>query len=96
MGKGTSRRFRVTGRVQGVGFRWFVKEEARRLELRGWVRNEPDGDVLLEACGDFDALEELEALVRMGPPGAEVTRLVHEAPDTLGDLSLPFPFAVHR
>ncbi|WP_434480642.1 acylphosphatase [Gemmatimonas sp.] len=96
MGQGTSRRFRVSGRVQGVGFRWFVKEEARRLELRGWVRNEPNGDVLLEAGGGTDALEELEALVRMGPPGAEVTRFVREAPDTLGDLSLPFPFAVHR
>jgi acylphosphatase len=96
MGQGSSRRFRVSGRVQGVGFRWFVKEEARRLELHGWVRNEPNGDVLLEASGGTDALEELEALVRMGPAGAEVTRLVVEAHDTLDDPSLPFPFAVRR
>ncbi len=96
MEQGTSRRFRVSGRVQGVGFRWFVKEEARRLELRGWVRNDPNGDVLLAASGGTDALEELESLVRMGPPGAEVTLLVREAPETLGDVLLPFPFAVHR
>lgn len=96
MGQGSARRYRVRGRVQGVGFRWYVKEAALRLELRGWVRNEPNGEVLLEAWGPTAALDDLEALVRMGPAGAEVTRVLQELPEALSDVSLPFPFAVHR
>jgi acylphosphatase len=66
------RRFRVTGSVQGVGFRWFVRELARALDLAGWVRNEPDGAVVLMAEGTPDALAQLEAAVRVGPAGARV------------------------
>lgn len=63
---------RVMGRVQGVGFRHFVRAEARRLGLVGWVRNEHSGAVSLEAEGRRDALEVLVARVRQGPPSAHV------------------------
>ena len=65
----------VHGRVQGVGFRWFVRREARALGLAGWVRNEPDGSVRLEAEGPRDLLDELEAAVRRGPSGSRVDRV---------------------
>ena len=89
-------RWRVQGRVQGVGFRWFVREAARALELRGWVRNEENGDVVLEAAGAPDALERLGAAVRQGPPSSQVTALTAETPTTLEGGELPTPFAVHR
>ena len=63
---------RVTGRVQRVGFRWFVTAEARRLGLHGWVRNNADGSVELEAAGEADALQALRARVAKGPPAARV------------------------
>ncbi len=63
---------RVTGRVQGVGFRQFVRYHARRLGLTGWVRNEPDGSVYLVAEGPRELLEQLLDAVRQGPPAARV------------------------
>ena len=65
----------VHGRVQGVGFRWFVRREARALGLSGWVRNEPGGSVRLEAEGPRDLLRELEAAIRRGPSGSRVDRV---------------------
>lgn len=65
----------VTGRVQGVGFRYFVTQHARRLGLTGRVRNEPDGSVTLEAEGDRDDLRQLETLLHQGPPSARVERV---------------------
>ncbi len=62
----------VRGQVQGVGFRWFVLREAAQLGLVGWVANAPDGTVLLEAEGEKNVLDRLVALVRRGPPGADV------------------------
>jgi len=50
---------RISGRVQGVGFRWFVREEARRLGLSGWVTNLPDGEVEVRAGGEGSSLERL-------------------------------------
>jgi len=64
---------RVQGRVQGVGFRVFVAQRARSLELKGCVRNLPDGSVEIEAEGDPDALDRLLEAVRRGPPAARVT-----------------------
>jgi len=58
---------RVSGRVQGVGFRHFVRIEAQKLGLTGWVRNMPDGDVELEAEGPSPALEELRQRLWKGP-----------------------------
>jgi acylphosphatase len=63
---------RVSGRVQGVGFRYFVAREARRLGLVGWVRNTPDGAVELTAEGAEAALQELVDRCHDGPPSATV------------------------
>jgi acylphosphatase len=65
----------VEGRVQGVGFRWFVVHRARALGLDGLVRNRPDGTVEIEAEGKETALLELLEAVRRGPSAARVTRL---------------------
>lgn len=62
----------VRGRVQGVGFRWFVVHEAGRLGLGGWVANEADGTVRCVAEGPRPALEALLAALREGPRGAVV------------------------
>ena len=65
----------VHGRVQGVGFRYFVLEEAARLRLTGWVANDRDGAVSLIAEGPRPVLDELLALLRNGPPAARVDRV---------------------
>ncbi|HEV7586909.1 MAG TPA: acylphosphatase [Longimicrobium sp.] len=64
--------FRVTGRVQGVGFRWWTRAQAIRLGLDGTVRNANDGSVEVEARGPEPALAELERLLNEGPPHARV------------------------
>lgn len=63
---------RISGRVQGVGFRWFVRQAAARLRLAGWVRNCPDGTVEVAIEGPADAQQQLVNAVRRGPPGADV------------------------
>jgi acylphosphatase len=68
--------FLIQGRVQGVGFRWFVHREASELELRGWVRNTEDGEVEVVASGTVEDLAELRASLRCGPRGSRVDRLV--------------------
>ncbi len=68
--------FLIQGRVQGVGFRWFVQREAGELGLRGWVRNTEDGDVEVVASGTVEDLSELRASLRCGPRGGRVDRLV--------------------
>src|SRR6476660_6902433 len=67
-----ARRIVVSGRVQGVGFRFFTQAAAVREGLHGWVRNLPDGRVEISAEGDAEALERFEHKVRHGPPGARV------------------------
>ncbi len=66
------RRFQVSGRVQGVFYRAATQDTARRLGLTGWVRNRPDGDVELVACGDEARLKQLEEWLWRGPPHARV------------------------
>jgi len=68
--------FLVQGRVQGVGFRWFVQREAANLDLRGWVRNTEEGEVEVLASGTADELAALRSSLRRGPRGARVDRLV--------------------
>ncbi len=68
----TARSYRVRGRVQGVGFRYFVEQAANSLELRGWVRNADDGSVEVYAVGNPAQLSELAGLLRKGPRWAEV------------------------
>ena len=83
----------VSGRVQGVGFRWFVRVAGRRLGLSGWVRNREDGTVEVAAAGTQDKLDELRRQVSRGPDAAEVTELKELEP--LGD-ELEFPFGMRR
>ncbi len=66
----------VEGRVQGVGFRAFTEEHARNKELRGWVRNRPDGTVEVEAEGPKPVLEGFLVMLHKGPPLAHVTQIV--------------------
>jgi acylphosphatase len=63
---------KVTGRVQGVAFRWHAVQEAERLGVRGWIRNEPDESVAGHFEGPADAVEELVAWCRHGPSYAAV------------------------
>jgi acylphosphatase len=67
-----SRRFVVRGRVQGVGFRWFVEREAHILGIAGWVRNNADGSVEVLAQGTRDQLSGLRSRLREGPRAARV------------------------
>jgi acylphosphatase len=67
-----ARRLVVRGRVQGVGFRYATHVEARRLALRGWVRNRTDGTVEVIAVGDDGALDALQRWAAHGPRGARV------------------------
>lgn len=63
---------RLTGRVQGVGFRWFTQQSAQRLGLTGWVRNREDDDVELEVQGDEAAVDAFTGAVCRGPAHARV------------------------
>jgi acylphosphatase len=67
-----ARRFLVRGRVQGVGFRWFVEREANILGIAGWVRNNADGSVEVLAMGSGDQLLGLRSRLRQGPRAARV------------------------
>jgi acylphosphatase len=67
-----ARRFVVRGRVQGVGFRWFVEREAHLLGIAGWVRNNSDGSVEVLAVGTRDQLLGLRSKLRQGPRASRV------------------------
>jgi len=81
---------RVTGLVQGVGFRWFVRERARRLGLSGWVRNLRDGSVEVFAAGDDGQIELLRSELLRGPSGASVEELVEITEPAEAPLTSPF------
>lgn len=68
--------FLVRGRVQGVGFRWFVHREASELELRGWVRNTEDGAVEVVAAGEAERLAELRESLKRGPRGSRIDKVI--------------------
>ena len=73
----------VQGRVQGVAFRYYAQREAGRLDVHGWVRNEPDGTVSGHFEGDAAAVDALVDWCRRGPIGARVTNVaVREGADT--------------
>ena len=80
----------VSGWVQGVGFRWSVSREARRLGVRGWVRNRSDGTVEVVAEGPEDAVAALVAWCRSGPGDAQVTGVdvTDEAPEGLSGFEI--------
>ena len=70
--KTEARQFVVRGRVQGVGFRWFVEREAQALGIAGWVRNNPDSSVEVLAVGTREQLSALRKKLREGPRAARV------------------------
>jgi acylphosphatase len=74
-----TRRIRVKGRVQGVGFRYALRDEAERLGVTGWVRNCADGSVEALLQGQTPAVELLVAWARRGPPAAHVSALEEQA-----------------
>ena len=78
-------RVRVTGRVQGVFFRAWSAEEARSLGVTGWVRNTPDGSVEALVEGDEMAVHQFIALLREGPPLAQVAQVAVEEADPEGN-----------
>jgi acylphosphatase len=85
------RHYLVKGRVQGVGFRWFVHREAAALELRGWVRNTEDGHVEVLASGDAESLADLAAALRRGSRGSRVDAVIeHDLDDKEAESLGPF------
>ncbi|MCD6363323.1 MAG: acylphosphatase [Synergistetes bacterium] len=78
---------RIYGLVQGVGFRYFVKREARSLGITGWVRNMPDGSVEVIAEGEKNALKLLLSLLHKGPSFAIVDRVDYVWKDYTGEFS---------
>ena len=80
---------RITGRVQGVGFRAWTREEAERLGLTGWVRNEPDGSVLALLAGPPAGISQMLERFRHGPPGASVSGAERQ-PATLAEKPVGF------
>jgi acylphosphatase len=87
-------RYTVEGRVQGVGFRYFVRRTAESLGIIGWVRNLPDGAVEALARGDQQALDAFESSLRKGPPGASVTGI--RAIEISDESELPSGFHITR
>jgi acylphosphatase len=77
----------VRGRVQGVGFRFFVRDRARQLALTGWVRNRADGGVEIVAEGEHEQLQQLVASSNHGPTGARVRDVTVEWQEASGEFS---------
>ena len=83
--------FLIRGRVQGVGFRWFVHREAAELGLRGTVRNTDSGEVEVVVSGEADAIAELRAELHKGSRGSRVDKVIeHELADSEADALGPF------
>ena len=87
-------RVRVTGIVQGVGFRWFARQLARRYDLAGWVKNRSDGSVELAVDGVEADVQAFLSSVREGPPGARVAEMQSLPVDA--PAPLPRPFTIVR
>lgn len=87
-----TRSYLVTGLVQGVGFRWYVRGRARGMGLEGWVRNRPDGAVEVMARGAPADLDRLREELVTGPPGARVQRVEGRVVGAV--VSLPNPFEI--
>ena len=85
---------KVVGKVQGVGFRWFVRERAVELGVSGWVKNVSDGDVEVAASADADRLASLESAIKRGPAGSHVERVDHVPPPP--GTKYPSPFSIER
>src|SRR5271163_228561 len=75
---GAIRQVTITGRVQGVGYRYWVEHQARALDLEGWVRNKRDGSVKALFAGTADAVSDMIAACRRGPSSARVDAVEDE------------------
>jgi acylphosphatase len=85
--------FLIRGRVQGVGFRWFVHREAADIGLRGWVRNTDNGEVEVLVAGDPEDIADLRAELRKGSRGSRVDaviehELVESEAESLGEFQI--------
>ena len=87
-----AKRFLVHGRVQGVGFRWFVGRQAELLRVRGFARNLHDGSVEVIAAGSEAALVQLGQALARGPASARVERV--DASDFPHEETLPNDFDI--
>jgi len=85
-------RVRISGRVQGVGYRIWTRGEAVRLGLTGWVRNESDGSVSALIAGTNSAVAAMIERLRQGPRGAAVSKV--ETVDTAADVSADFKIVI--
>jgi acylphosphatase len=74
-----AKRYLIRGRVQGVGFRWFVQREAQMLGITGWVRNNFDGAVEVLACGNDAQLSTLRSRLEKGPRASRVDAVEESA-----------------
>ena len=85
-----ARHLQITGRVQGVGFRYSMQHEAARLGVNGWVRNPRDGSVEALVQGNAEAIAAITDWARRGPPGAQVASLTvsEAAPETAKSFEL--------
>ncbi|HQW21314.1 MAG TPA: acylphosphatase [Rhodocyclaceae bacterium] len=79
-----ARHLTISGRVQGVGFRYSMASAARRIGLSGWVRNRRDGTVEALIAGNAEAIAAMLVWVRQGPPGASVRHVAVERADVSG------------
>ncbi|MGD0212209.1 MAG: acylphosphatase [Terriglobales bacterium] len=83
-----ARRFLVRGRVQGVGFRWFVEREAHILQIAGWVRNNHDGSVEVLAMGTREQLAGLRSRLQEGPRAARVDNVEESETEPVAGLTV--------
>jgi acylphosphatase len=81
------RRLVISGRVQGVGFRYFTRDAAVREGVTGWVTNRPDGCVEAYMEGESEAVTRVERAIRRGPPGARVEAVQVDAEEPSGAYS---------
>ncbi len=77
----------ISGRVQGVGFRYSAYDQAKDLALAGWVRNIPGGEVEIVAEGSKEILQMLAAWAHLGPPSAHVTEVREDWLDSTGEFT---------
>ncbi len=82
-----AKRYLIRGRVQGVGFRWFVEREAHLLAITGWVRNNPDGSVEVLAIGTREQLAGLRSRLQEGPRAARVDDVDESETEPVSGLS---------
>ena len=85
-----ARRFFVSGRVQGVGFRYFAEQQAGKLGVNGYVRNLSDGRVEVYAIGNAPKLEALRAALQQGPRMSQVYRVDEEVAEVLRNFAFGF------